>query len=363
MNIPKNPFNFQPGGNPAHFVGRTHLEVRIEENLESANSWSPRTPIMILGNSGVGKKVIINRAIQKATELDIKHYLVSATEFNDSKLFIDLLINKSDGILNLKMLKEKNFINYETYSLESILYLLERRLEKEPLLIIFNEVHKYMESYFQFFARKFKRYMMLSKPLSILFVGQESVRRKWNSNNCGFLGQSHFFYLNHLSESNVREALAIPFTNINMKFEDYALNLLVKATDGHPLFIQKLGYELWESVINTKDIEIDLKTANLAIEKFNIFKNNLFNDKLDAVYESNNKVAFLGVIKYYYSKDRKLNKCLLSDFLIDNYKEYNRVEVLEELEDLGIICTHHCNTVPTFPSFINYVVNQLGLIT
>jgi hypothetical protein len=261
-----NPFVPAGGKMPSVLAGRDS-ELSMIETLVGRYNFSGRVgkPFCFYGLRGTGKTVLLNEIKLKAK----KHKWISLSiEASDVKtvknetLFFEDILNREiekNGNFNLESigikipsfsieLKNKNqdIFNFEYFVRD----LYEKKLKKKKigLLLFIDEVQKFNADLLTRLIVAQHRLGQDEIPFVLICAGLPSTPAYLNSIKSYSERLFSFRKIGNLNLSDSEKVLSPLFKRkdlTNNTFDSFA-NLIYKASDGFPFFLQQYGYCLWE---------------------------------------------------------------------------------------------------------------------
>ena len=369
-----NPFSPGTGTDPAYFAGRTYEEKQVqlllnstlgEKNKFGLMQRTPKTPIVFVGPRGVGKTVLVNRAIEKAREMNIFPCIVTKKELDDNYkgLITYLTENKFEEIAN--RLKEFR-INLSQIievggTIQTPSRVLRRVLEtkslQEPLLLVFDEAQTYESESFSLLVNSIQDVISAKYPVAVIFAGTPDLEIKLISIGAGFMSRANYLNIDNLNENETKEALSKPFTDENIEFEKHALDVIAKETEKYPYFVQLIGSKTWEFIEQDNNNKVTINDTEEIIAEYHAAKLKYYAQRKNEIKKSDNRDVLKEIIEYIHSKAEPIDSDELEEFLDSKY-DGKGFELINELKNLGIVRTENENIVSGIPSFFSYIVKE-----
>ncbi len=104
-------------------------------------------------------------------------------------------------------------------------------------------------------------------PFALVFAGSAGMETVFRDTGLSFWSRTRRLRLPALEEGEVAEALSVPAESSGRGFDDDALALAVRESQGYPLFVQMLGAAAWQSAAESGADRISLAAAQDGVAK------------------------------------------------------------------------------------------------
>lgn len=293
MDLIKNPYSPNAGAPPPALVGRDALLNVINAALARIIAGRSARSQLPTGLRGVGKTVVLNRAVELARG---HGYLVAQLEASENVDFIVELASALRRILSeisireravqaasaaLRVLKsfalklgltdlsvslgvepergvgDSGVLNTDLTNL--LVKIGEAAREEEAgLLIAIDEVQYLTEKQFEAIIMAVHRITQLQLPVIVIGTGLPQLPALAGNAKSYSERLFEFRKIGPLTEPQAREAVRKPAEDEGVLFDDDALTMIYKTTEGYPYFLQEWAYHAWnhaaKSPINANDI-------------------------------------------------------------------------------------------------------------
>ncbi len=179
------------------------------------------------------------------------------------------------------------------------------------------------------------------KPLALVISGSAGIGAVLRDTNLSYADRTRKIYLSGLEDGEVAEALSAPAANSGRPFDEDALALAVRESQGYPLFVQMLGAAAWQSAAESGEDRISLAAAQKGAAKARADKEAFLEERRAAFVEAgvlreaevvSRALADAGEAGQV--TERELDGLLKAEGVSD---DRSRLEVLERMEDVGLI--------------------------
>ncbi len=99
------------------------------------------------------------------------------------------------------------------------------------------------------------------KPLAVVISGSAGMDAVLLDTRLSYADRTPTIWLEELKDAEVAEALSVPAENSGRPFDEDALALAVRESQGYPLFVQMLGAAAWQSASESGADRISLAAA------------------------------------------------------------------------------------------------------
>ena len=372
------PFHPGTGTEPTYFAGRTREWKAVELALKFISAKRDRhgfvpevePPIVFIGPRGVGKTVLLERAVRKARKLGIVPLRLrsdgmeeTAQDLSDTVGFRGI-INK---ILKLPPVKLKAGIGedfwveispFSNAVHQGLDKSLEKLLKKHPLVILLDEAHTVPAKTMKRLCLSIQMLISANYPIAFILAGTPGLNDLLFDMKATFMERSARFMLNLLSEDEAREAVTQSVGLVGMKIEPNAVDQLVDWSDLYPYFVQVAGDEAWmvakertSDTIALADVESGLTNANKFREVFYEARyNELWKSKLHL------HAAQVTLLSKRHSNGFNEDDLVAALMKRDRKLKYDdAVRVFEKFLELGFIYKNIGKLEPGIPTLFDYV--------
>ena len=375
-----NPYKPGFGTTPEYLAGRNRERKTIGVALGMINktrtkdgllSKQPNVPIILVGPRGVGKKVLLTYAEDQAAKLSI-----SSIEINKDMLEGDLdnlcELVASDPKAHRVTKNVKGIELYvagvgakldlrDTRGSNNLKQALRTRLQKNPLLLIMDEVHTYQRDYLRSLFVIIQELIKKRYPLAVMMAGTPGMMALIHSCGASFVERSKVLRMNILNMEDTKAALTEPAKQSGLPIEADALELLVENSDCYPYFIQVLGEEAWNVSNDVGHSEITLADAEQGITlaqqtRLSIFYSGRYNElrQRQLLEHAAHTIHWMREAGGTIPTDRLLNFFVTQDKM-DMTKA---LEIYNELMTIGFIWEFEERLEPGIPSLFSFVEDK-----
>lgn len=278
---------FAPGAGtiPAYVAGRKAERQTIDKAIAAITSKrtkegtlanSPLAPITMIGPRGVGKTTLLVLAKEKALEQGV--LVISIVQMPDLRGIVWRLMNAPrigwrrfvprwlDRASNVRETTAGTGLadKPEAKDLELVL---RERLQTQPVLLWMDEVMHYdlksLASVLQISQ------MMIEErlPLATILAGTPGLEDHLMNADASFLAGSEYLRFNQFKDDESADALRTPLANRGIEVEGAALEMMVSLTDNYPYFVQMIGDEVWDALVEKQQMRVDVALVEMAGKK------------------------------------------------------------------------------------------------
>lgn len=267
MNVPTNPFRASLGTSPPLLVGRDEILDDFRLALEEGPGAHERISLLV-GARGIGKTALLNEMEDVARDAGWLTFSETATEGFVSSLkdqLSDFLQQNKSGRTSwqlgpgfLRVKREEQSQSRQSTSLRAMLTaVLDKLSDTERfnrsgsgVLITVDELHFVHHDEIVEFATAIQHLVRENLDVAVVLAGIPSSIRPLLASDEGrnpitFLRRANRVDLGRLTDSEVREGLAVPVTQAGRDWDEAALEKAVHATGGYPFMIQLIGNAAW----------------------------------------------------------------------------------------------------------------------
>ncbi len=369
-----NPFNPGPGSVPVYVAGRVkerklinNTLVRIAElskdKKQTKSRPSPLAPIRIVGPRGVGKTTLLYEAREMADELGIHvaHVeklnslvdesllsgLVGASAYEKINAKLNRIQGVSAGPAGVSFREEKH----------SLVTSLDKIMKQKPLLLMLDEAMHYEKNSFGELLQLCQKLMMLKEPLAVIIAGTPQLNPFLRQLDATFINRSKNIRINVLSDEDTRDALAKPFAMRGIKAAPAAIDHMAALTDNYPFFIQIVGSQIWETMLEADKSEVSLALVKKAQAEIGKQRDDFYYDIYSEISDAELMRHALRIVEILEMNDGKAGReTLLSGLAGKQRGVYGKeqLEAFAQLVDLGFIWEEDSKVRAGIPSFFSY---------
>lgn len=319
-----NPYRPGAGLMPTYLAGRDEDIEDIVEIFNALKMSIPTPSIVFSGLRGVGKTVLINKFQNIAEEMGIFCKHIEVEERND---FVSQIAACSQAFLRKVSTKEKfkNMIQKPLDAIKSLVFsfdpndstfslsLQERELYKSnsltqsltdvfvsigevaqgssiPICFFIDEIQYMKQEGLGALIAAIHRTNQLGYPIMIIGAGLPKIYKMLSEEKS--YSERLFMYkvIDSLTEEQSRKAIEEPVKKFAVRYDDEAINEIIKLTKGYPFFIQQICQIVYK---NTEDKVIhSFHIKNSIAEFFDILDNGFFKVRYERCAESDKKFIF-----------------------------------------------------------------------
>jgi len=291
-----NPFTTSCGQRPPHFAGRLEEKNRYGVSLDDMINKKPRN-LAFVGEYGIGKTTLLFEFSKETQLRNCMSIFLPCRRFASEISFYNFLIQSVGQAIHKS--KWKTFhqrlssVGFSVFGSGVTLQLKESpadpiwglvavfeeayRIIDKPLSILMDDFHDLVETSDEALQTLKQAFTVLVslKNLPMMLVASTSIET--------FKGLKEPYYpiarffeprkLPPLSYQDVNKAINVPLEAYNLKFNNDAVDMIYKMSEGRPYYVQLCAYYALEQAssrtILKEDVQKGLKSAigHLAIEK------------------------------------------------------------------------------------------------
>lgn len=300
----KNPFSPGAGSPPPELVGRDSIIEKARILLGRAKQRRSEKSLMLVGLRGVGKTVLLNE-VERLTKAAGYHTITIEAHEEKSlaalltpylrRLLFDLdrMANLSEKVRRgLAVLKSfVSGIKIKVSDIEIGLDIDSERgaadsgdLEadlpnlfiaiaeaaqdrKTAVALLIDEIQYLSEKELSALIMAMHKMQQLRLPLVLLGAGLPILTRLAGESKSYAERLFEFPEIGPLSPSDARKALLDPVKSAGIKFDEKAIDEIVRFTQGYPYFIQEWGYQSWNHAKDQRITRNDVQRATATVIK------------------------------------------------------------------------------------------------
>lgn len=292
-----NPYTPGAGVMPGYLSGREKVIEEAKTNIFHLINGYPQRPIIYYGLRGVGKTVLLNKIEEYAFLSDILYCHIEVKEktdlilelINESNIFLQELSNIEKIKSMLNKLKEaidnlsitytggdnsltinanKEFKNVVLSNNITKLFTTLGMLAKESnkaVIFFIDEIQYAKKDQLEALISAQHRINQLRLPISIFGAGLNKVLSMLTISKTYAERMFLFREITSLSYEETKEAILKPIENMNLTFEENALEEIYKITEGYPYFVQELCKTILDNIENKNNITLEDVKNNIDI--------------------------------------------------------------------------------------------------
>lgn len=368
-----NPFNPGMAAPPLYLAGREE-ELRIIGNVLKVIA-TPRdegqplsvplkAPIKIVGPRGVGKTTLLVEARERAEQLGIcaVHVERLNTKETADKMMSSIVGDEKASKSLLKRINKLGIggvsVGLDSLQQERILEeVMLVRLRAQPLLLVLDEVMHYDIGLFSSLMQTCQKLISYKQPLAVIMAGTPQLEQYLEQAEATFIDRSRNIYINALSDTATREALSKPFELLGAKLTKPALQYMKKLTDNYPFFIQIVGEEVWEAMLENGKQEAGLSEARQRVSEIQQRREQFYRtiySKIIGAKQVPNTRRVMEILKMNGGTAlREIVLAGLAGKKLDVYGQ-EQIDILNYLLDMGFVWEDNGELAPGIPSFFGY---------
>lgn len=298
MDVVRNPYAPGAGTPPPELAGRADLIQEGTIAIQRVAAGRPTQSMIMVGLRGVGKTVLLNRIEELALDRGCR---VSLIEAHEGKTLPELLAPQLRSILyalsNLEGAKDiarrglrglKGFLNGLHVTINDVDFGLSIEAEQgladsgnieadlpdlivivaqaakaasRSIVLLIDELQYLCEKEFSALIMGVHKVNQKNLPLIVIGAGLPQIRALAGDSKSYAERLFRFPDIGALREEDAVDALQQPAKSEGARFEDKAIEHILRVTERYPYFLQQWGYTSWN--ISETNI-INLKTARLA---------------------------------------------------------------------------------------------------
>lgn len=286
-----NPYTPGAGFMPAHLAGRDDVIHDAETILRSLQAGYPQQSVIYHGLRGVGKTVLLNRIEEIAEDLGILYEQIEVKERSDFASQITPIAYRFVKQMSLKekaksavqnvmlLLKQFNL----TYSIEDqsvsfgatdtdftlslpknlsedltdIFVALGNAANKSDNTICFfiDEVQYLKKEELEALANAIHRVNQKRLPVMIFGAGLPKILKDFGDAKSYSERLFKFINIDSLPLEAAKMAITLPANDLNVAYEEAAVNKILDITKGYPYFIQEFCSVIWAHTGGHRDVK------------------------------------------------------------------------------------------------------------
>lgn len=288
------PYTPGAGAMPSYLAGRNEMMDNAEKTLQALANGYPQKSIVYYGLRGVGKTVLLNAIEEQAEKLDV---LYAHLEIAEKKSFITQIANASKKIIHQMSVVEaaKDFgkkafgilqafqVTYSpgeqtftagiteppAYVTTGVLaddltemFVAMGRMAvraKEAICFFVDEIQYMRTDEMEALINALHRVNQLRLPIIVYGAGLPKVLRILGEVKSYSERLFKYILVSKLSDEEAMAAIINPAKELNILYEEPAVEVIKKLTEGYPYFIQELCDTVWEytdkEIITKEDVE------------------------------------------------------------------------------------------------------------
>ncbi len=294
MDLTNNPYSPGAGVPPPELAGRENILRDAENIIKRARNGHAVQSLILLGLRGVGKTVLLNRIDQIAENLECE---TSIFEANMDQPLPELLTRQLHRLL-LKIDRRKR-MSHEVQKAFSMLQAFasifrvhmgefevglakplvtgDLAIDLTDLMVAVGEAAKSRQTVavilvdeVQYLAKGDLGALIMAlhkisqKQLPLLFFGAGLPQLAQLAGDAKSYSERLFSYpaVGPLNDAGARKALVEPARREGVEYEDEALDILLKETEGYPFFLQVWGSHAWQVADGSPITAANARTAS-----------------------------------------------------------------------------------------------------
>lgn len=367
------PFRPGPGTAPLYVAGRVKERTLINKALVTIaelpkgkkrdQSLGPLAPIRIVGPRGVGKTTLLKEAWKMADELGIHvTHVEQLNSLTEESLLVDLAGDAAHEKIIAKLARIKSLsagpagISFDQDK-QSLLEHLRKRMKQKPLLLLLDEAMHYERSVFGRLLQLCQKLIMQNEPLAVIMAGTPQLDPFLAQVHASFIDRSKNIRINALGDEDVRDALSQPFALQDIKVAPATIDYMATLTDNYPFFIQIVGSQVWETMLETGKKEVSLALVKKAQAGIKKEREDFYQFVYSKILRAELVRHALRTIEILEMNDGKVESDVICSGLagkqIGVYGK-EQIEILDQLVDLGFVWEQDGLMGAGIPSFFNY---------
>lgn len=339
---------------------------------------SPMTHITLIGPRGAGKTTLLNLADKKATAKGV--LVVRNYELHDLRSIIHKLIHRQVGWRRLvpRWLRRIGYFRVQVSEasleiglkedpIEEDLELVLRERLANPVFLLLDEVMNYDLKSLASVLQVSQTLIEARLPLAVILAGTPDLEDHLGDTKASFIARSKDLRINLFTDDEAADALRTPLAGRGIEVDTGALEMMVDLADNYPFFIQMIGEEVWEILVERQKAIVDVATVEAASNAMQDARSNFYRkgykelvrrelapyarQVVDIVDSFPNKQAMQETIEAgLMSKNKGLSK--------------NQAHVIvRKLQQRGFLWAYEDDLLgPGIPSFFTYVEQKKKVI-
>ena len=345
-------------------INKTLVRIaKLPKGKKRDQSLGPLAPIRIVGPRGVGKTTLLKEAWKMADEQGI--HVVHVERLNslaEEGLLAGLVGDSAYEKINAKLNRIQSVsagpagVSFREEK-HSLVTSMDKIMKQKPLLLLLDEAMHYEKSAFGELLQLCQKLMAYNKPLAVIMAGTPKLNPLLEQVHASFIDRSKNIRINALSDEDVRDALAQPFALQDIKVAPAAIDYMTTLTDNYPFFIQIVGAQVWETMLNTGKKEVSLALVKKAQSEIKEQREEFYEFVHSKISRAELVPHSLRIIEILGMNDSKVRReVILSGLAGKPMGEYGKeqIEILDQLVDLGFVWEQGGSIEAGIPSFFSY---------
>lgn len=353
-----NPYKPGAGLSPPHFAGRQRQSLAIEKALDAIKDGAgrmdhpPDRAMVLTGPRGIGKTVLVWRAIEAAEKRGIRMTEIDQelVRGQGEEYFSRILWNFMPGLKGSKAKLRK---------------VLPAFLSKEPLLLIMDEAHRGRQEEMEFLFEVIHDCLSKQLPLVAILAGTPGLYPLLHRCKGGHAKRINFLRFNMLSPDEAKDALTIPAQETGRPMESGALKLLLDSADSYPFFIQQAGRNAWDASEERDGKKISVKDAKAGLDQLKDERYHFFDWRTREFMNREITEQAFQVAKAMREHEGMLGIDDLEKRLMEMNEGMDSdkaTDVVEQLQELGFIWDTPDGLEPGIPSLLDHMIRRYALL-
>ncbi len=292
-----NPYTPGAGVMPGYLSGREKVIKEAENNIFHLIHGYPQRPVIYYGLRGVGKTVLLNKIEEYAFLSDILYCHIEVKEktdlilelINESNIFLkelsniekiksmlnklkeaieNLSVTYTDGDNSLTINTNKDFKNVVLSNNITKLFITLGMVAKESskaIIFFIDEIQYAKKEELEALITALHRINQLRLPITIFGAGLNKILSMLTVSKTYAERMFSFSEITSLSYEETKEAILKPIENLNITFEEKALEEIYRLTEGYPYFVQELCKILLDNIKSKEKITLNDIKNNIDI--------------------------------------------------------------------------------------------------
>ena len=376
---------FAPGSAtiPAYVAGRKAERRLIDKVITEITqkrkggilAESPMTHITLIGPRGAGKTTLLNLADKKATKNGV--LVVRNYELHDLRSIIHKLIHRQVGwrrfvprwlrrvsYFRVQVSEASLEIGLKEDPIEEDLELILRERLAKPVFLLLDEVMNYDLKSLASVLQVSQTLIEARLPLAVILAGTPDLEDHLMDTKASFIARSKDLRINLFTDDEAADALRTPLAGRGIEVDAEALKMMVALADNYPYFVQMIGEEVWEILVEKQKAIVDVAMVEAASNTMQDARNNFYRKgykelvRRELAPYARQVVEFLGSFANKQAAQETIEAGLLSK---NNGLSKNQARVIvRKLQQRGFLWAYGDNLLgPGIPSFFAYVEENM----
>lgn len=287
-NAATNPFSPGEGNMPPYRAGHEEAASCLEEHLASVCAKRAGDMVVLYGPRGNGKTVLLGELRERALKAGAQVVNLNPGEMTGDPSGLARLLVPEPKFPFLGIRRIMAGIAGHSAGMEfgappgrQVATVLRKRLAKSPLALIVDEAQHLPLDFGGILLNVAQECVNDRLPLLLAMAGTPDLPARFRKMGATFCERCERLRIGRLeTEEATRDAFSVPARETGFPFDEDALDLLVRESQGYPFFVQVLGRAAWDAAaarsdagarrITAKDSREGIEKAKERMERFHL---------------------------------------------------------------------------------------------